>query len=171
MHLCLIRHALAGERTTFAKTGRADDLRPITPSGRRNTRDSLPALRALVPWLDVLATSPLTRAAQTAEIVATAYPAAARATLDALSPGGKPKELLRWIRDRDTSDVIGMVGHDPDLSAFASWLLSGRKSRLLTIEKGGVVVVELGRRVEAGRAKLVWAAPPRLLVRGAGQAR
>jgi phosphohistidine phosphatase len=166
MQLCLIRHALAGERTTFAKTGRPDDLRPITPSGRRNTRDSLPTLRALLPWVDVVATSPLARALQTAEIVATAYPSAERETLDALRPGGREKELLRWVRSRDASDAVAMVGHDPDLSEFASWLLSGRKGRFVAMEKGAALVVEFGRRVEPGRAKLLWAVPPRVLVRG-----
>jgi phosphohistidine phosphatase len=56
MHLLVIRHGLAGDREEFAKTGRPDDERPLTPKGRRRMRRNARGLRTLVPGLDLLAT-------------------------------------------------------------------------------------------------------------------
>ena len=165
MRLCLIRHALAGERATFAKTGRPDDERPITPAGRRNTRRSLAGLRRLLPRIDILATSPFVRAEQTAEIVATAYPRAERETVAALAPGGKRKALLEWLREREIDETLAWVGHEPDLGETAGWLLSGRKTGFFEMEKGGVALVEFERKVGPGRARLLWSIPPRALLR------
>ena len=53
--------------------GRDDRLRPLTPEGRKEMQRVAPGLARLVPTIDVLATSPLARAAETAEIVAQAY--------------------------------------------------------------------------------------------------
>lgn len=161
----MIRHALAGDRGAFAKTGKPDDARPITAAGRRTTRESLPALRFLLPRVDIVATSALTRAAQTADIIATAYPSAERETVNALTPGGRRKELVRWLRNRAEEDVVAIVGHDPDLGALASWLLSGRKAGFVDFEKGGVALLDFERRVGPGRATIVWSIPPRALVR------
>ena len=73
MKLLLIRHAPAELRETTAATGRDDGERPLTDRGRRRMRRTAKALPRVVPALDVLATSPLTRAAQTAAIVSKAY--------------------------------------------------------------------------------------------------
>ena len=62
------------------------------------------ALRRAIPSLNVIATSPFTRAAQTAKIVAAAYDDVEVERLDALTPEGRPQAFLTWLRERDADD-------------------------------------------------------------------
>jgi len=68
MDLLVIRHAIAGDRAEWAKTGRPDQERPITNEGRERMAVNAQALRRLVPELDLLATSPFVRAVETADV-------------------------------------------------------------------------------------------------------
>jgi phosphohistidine phosphatase len=68
MNLFLLRHGIAVERDEFASAN--DELRPLTPKGQRELRQSVAALRAMELQFDVILSSPLLRARQTAEIVA-----------------------------------------------------------------------------------------------------
>ena len=70
MQLLLIRHGPAGDRSAW---NGPDSERPLTVEGREVMRLAVPALPGLVPKVDVLATSPFTRAYETAEIVAQVY--------------------------------------------------------------------------------------------------
>ncbi len=74
MRLLVIRHGPAGDRDEFAKTGKDDSERPLTTDGKAKMRRAARGLRALVPHIDVLASSSHVRAHQTARIVAGAYP-------------------------------------------------------------------------------------------------
>ena len=51
----------------------SDDLRPLTADGKRDMREAARGLRNVVPRLDLLATSPLVRAIETAEILGATY--------------------------------------------------------------------------------------------------
>ena len=73
MQVLVVRHAIAEQREEFARTGKDDSQRPLTHDGRRKMRRGAVGLRAVVPAIDVLATSPLLRAVQTAEILAAVY--------------------------------------------------------------------------------------------------
>src|SRR4029079_14353095 len=82
MRLLVIRHAIAEDRDEFANTGRPDGERPLTDAGRRRMRRNARGLRRLVGKFDVLATSPFTRAAETARIVADAMGIASPEVVD-----------------------------------------------------------------------------------------
>ncbi len=69
MKLLVMRHAIAMDREEFARSGNPDDLRPLTARGARRMKRVAKGLRAQIESLDHLATSPLTRAVETAEIV------------------------------------------------------------------------------------------------------
>src|SRR4029079_2131275 len=73
MKLIVIRHGAAMDREEFARTGASDDLRPLTAEGENELGRAVNGLRGEVRALSVLATSPLVRARQTAEIVANAF--------------------------------------------------------------------------------------------------
>ncbi len=73
MQLLVVRHGIAMEREAWAREHSDDSDRPLTAEGKKKMKECAKGLRALVPRLDVLATSPLTRALQTAAIMAKAY--------------------------------------------------------------------------------------------------
>src|SRR5690348_13977000 len=112
MKLLLIRHAIAEEREDFAKTGKDDRLRPLTDEGRKKMKQVARGLQEIAPEIDLLATSPLTRAAQTGAIVDTVYGGLKEVEIEELSPDSTPADFLLWLRKRK-EDCIAAVGHEP----------------------------------------------------------
>lgn len=158
MQLLVVRHAIAEEREDWAP--RDDKLRPLTADGKKKMKEAAKGLRSLVPRVDLLATSPLTRAVQTAELLAKAYETRAHVTVDALAPGQRPPALASWLRTQGEHKTIAVVGHEPGLGAAVSWLAAGTERSFLELGKGGACLLELGERIEAGEAMLVWALRP-----------
>jgi phosphohistidine phosphatase len=164
MRLLVIRHAVAEERDAFAATGAPDTQRPLTDDGRKKMRNGVRGLKEVVSRIDVLATSPLLRAAQTAEIVAKAYGGDLRTiTVDELSPERRPDELLGWLRTHKLGDTVAVVGHEPHLGFLVGWLLTGRNDSFVDFKKGGAVLLEFDDPPSGGNAVLAWALPPRIL--------
>jgi len=52
--------------------------------------------------------------------------------------------------------TIAVVGHEPDLGAMVSWLLSSAGGQFVQLEKGGACLLTWGPHVTAGDAHLVW---------------
>jgi phosphohistidine phosphatase len=160
MRLLLIRHAIAEEREDFARTGKDDSLRPLTDEGRKKMKQAARGLRSLVPEIDLLATSPLTRAAQTGAILDSVYGGIDVVETDELSPETTPEQFLRWLRQQK-EDVVAAVGHEPSLSQILGWLLTGIDRRLFAFRKGGACLLEFGDDEPAGgTATLLWALTP-----------
>ncbi|HSF41494.1 MAG TPA: histidine phosphatase family protein [Thermoanaerobaculia bacterium] len=159
MKLLLIRHAIAEEPEDFARTGKDDRQRPLTDDGRKKMKQNAKGLRELVPEIDLLATSPLTRAAQTAAILDSVYGGLSEVEIEELSPEATPTEFLRWLR-KQKAETIAAVGHEPSLSLILSWLLTGSERRLFSFRKGGACLLEFPDEVGAGTATLLWALAP-----------
>lgn len=159
MQLLLIRHAIAEDRYAFARTGQSDDHRPLTERGRERMKRAAAGLRTLVPELDVLATSPLTRAVETAEIVARAYDDMPIERVDALG-SGDVHELAEWLKDQSGADVIAAVGHEPHISDWAAWFLTGGRHGFTVVKKGSAMLLDLADGIRPGGARLTWFAAP-----------
>lgn len=159
MKLLLIRHAIAEEPEDFARTGKDDRQRPLTDEGRKKMKQIAKGLHELVPEIDLLATSPLTRAAQTGAILDSVYGGLSEVEIEELSPEATPTEFLRWLR-KQKGETIAVVGHEPSLSLILSWLLTGTERRLFSFRKGGACLLEFSGEVGAGTATLLWAVPP-----------
>ena len=159
MQLLLIRHAIAEEREDFAKTGKDDRLRPLTDEGRKKMKQAARGLKGLVPEIDLLATSPLTRAAQTGAILDSVYGGLKEVEIDELAPETTSEDFLRWLR-KQKKDAVAAVGHEPSLSLILSWLLTGNERRLFAFRKGGACLLEFPDEPAAGTATLLWALTP-----------
>ena len=159
MKLLLLRHAIAEEQEDFARTGKDDRLRPLTDEGRKKMKQSAKGLREIVPDLDLLATSPLTRAAQTAAIVDSVYGGLPEVEIEELSPEATPADFLRWLR-KQKAGTIAAVGHEPTISMILSWLLTGSERRIFSFRKGGACLIEFTGDVGGGTATLLWALTP-----------
>jgi phosphohistidine phosphatase len=165
MQLVLIRHGIAGDRAEFAATGQDDGLRPLTKEGRRKMAKNARGLRRIVKSIDILASSPLTRAQQTAKIVATAYEGHEIATVRALVPEAPLKEVLRWLRRQRATAIVAAVGHEPQLGELITWLLTGQRQRPIELRKGGVCAIEFDGRAAQGSGHFGWMLTPALLRR------
>jgi phosphohistidine phosphatase len=162
MDLLIVRHAIAGDREEWAQTGRPDGERPLTPEGRKRMRENARGIRALVPRLDLLATSPFTRAAQTAEILVEEYGDLTVTDLPALAHGGTPGEIGDWL-ERRTEERIALVGHEPDLGTLIGWFVAGPSGAVMPLKKGGAALLAFEGTPAPGQATLRWLAPPKVL--------
>jgi phosphohistidine phosphatase len=163
MMVLVIRHAIAEERDAFAESGKPDDERPITANGRRRMERGARGLRTLVPRINLLATSPLVRAQQTAAVVAKVYRTEVGEKTEALSPSAPLDQFAKWLAPHSDLDVIAVVGHEPHLSALVTWLLSGISDSRIEFKKGGACLLEVDGQPGAGGAKLHWLLTPRAL--------
>jgi phosphohistidine phosphatase len=163
VELYLIRHGLAGEFGSYAD----DRDRPLTPEGKTKTQQIAQRLRELNLQFDLVLTSPLVRAQQTAEILLTAGLATQLETADYLAPAGKISTWLAWLPSWQASGAtcLALVGHEPDLSSWAETLLWGKAIGALTLKKAGVIGLSLpAKGSPVGNSSLFWLTPPRLLL-------
>lgn len=165
MQLLLIRHGVAEEREVYARTGQEDDLRPLTAVGRKHTRQIANGLVTLVPKLDVLAASKLSRSVESAALIARRYGIKSTVELPSLAPGGRAGDLLNWLKKQPVDQTIALVGHEPELGKLTSWLLSGMRTNFMSYKKGGACLLRFDGEVESGAARLIWSIPPKQLRR------
>jgi phosphohistidine phosphatase len=161
MDLYLVRHAIAGE----ADSGRWPDdaLRPLTEEGIASFRSAARGLRRIVPEVEVVLSSPYTRAWETAVLLheEAGWPAPERC--EEIEAIRAPREALPVLDGLDRSSAA-LVGHEPHLSQLASLLLCGDEDALrLELKKGGVVALGLPQGAGPGQAHLRWSATPKLL--------
>ncbi len=157
MELLVVRHAIAETREAFAKTGQDDARRPLTAEGRRRLAKGARGLREVVDGIDLLATSELVRATQTAEILQEACEGKLRIVrIGELAPDADPAALLRWLARQRGKKRVAVVGHEPHLSRFVEHALVGRIAGFLELKKGGACLLDLGAPPRAGRATLRW---------------
>jgi phosphohistidine phosphatase len=161
MDLYLLRHGIAVEPGT---PGFEDDgARPLIPKGRRQLRKSVEAMKALRLDFDLILSSPLVRARQTAEIVAAGLKLRKRLKFsNALAPRGQATLLFRQLeREKPVPKSILLVGHEPDLSQLVSLLVTGGPHLEMDFRKGGLCKLET-EKLRTGRcARLLWLLTPK----------
>ena len=157
--LVLIRHAIAEDRAEFSRSGSSDDQRPLTGEGRRLMRLAAAGLHRVLPELDVLSSSPLVRAWQTAEIVGEAYGGMPIDRLDAAA-SGDGDGLLEALRATPPGTTIAVVGHEPTHGDWTGWLLTGSDAGFARYKKGEACALEFSRQIRPGSAELLWKLRP-----------
>jgi phosphohistidine phosphatase len=133
---------------------KSDDERPLTEKGRKELHEVGAFLANLSVKPDLVLTSPLPRASQTAEIVA-GYIDAKCAEEELLAPGFRRSELKKLLKNRRYDSVM-LVGHEPDFSKTVGKLTGAR----IKLAKAGAALVEAD--VDLSCAKLLWLFPPKL---------
>ncbi|HSU68621.1 MAG TPA: phosphohistidine phosphatase SixA [Tepidisphaeraceae bacterium] len=159
MRILIIRHGIAERAEPDAK-GQEDALRELTRPGRQKLHKGIRGLRQIVPAIDLIATSPLARASQTAEIVSAAYDGARVVQIAALAPRKPPAQLVEWLNAHPNDATVALVGHEPHLSTFLCWLVTGLQESFVVLKKGGIAMIETDSPVTAGRGKLLWLLKP-----------
>lgn len=158
--LLFIRHGMAENREAFAKTQKPDTLRPLTARGRKKMRKNAVGLSSIVPSIDILVTSPLVRALETAKIIRKFYPKARGVQLQELTPECHPQDLLKKLSQFKNSKVIALVGHEPHLSKTIDFFLTGAHKGFTDLKKGGVCLLEFRDKLDKGRGHLVFLIQP-----------
>jgi phosphohistidine phosphatase len=159
--LFILRHGIAADRESFA----GDDAeRPLTPKGRKRLTGIAAELRKLGYEFDWIVTSPLVRAAETAEIVATAQtPKPPMDVCPALRPSGSLEDVLAFLATNPSRRSVMLVGHEPDLSLLAGRLIGAGREVNLELKKGGCCLIEYDGLPERNTGRLVWWLTPKVL--------
>jgi len=160
LDLFFLRHAVAVERGC---DGFAEDERPLTEVGREKM---ILEVRGLKKWglgFEVLFSSPLTRALQTAELVKHYLPFKGSIEVEnELRPGGSLKALLKKMEGRKEQSFL-LVGHEPMLSSWIQNLLGCGRSAGLRLKKGALCHLILDQPDEAAATQLAALLQPRAL--------
>jgi phosphohistidine phosphatase len=160
MELILMRHGKALDMGTPGI--RCDADRPLSDEGRRVTGAVAEALCALENRPALVLTSPLKRAVETAAIVSERCGDPPVHDCSALAPGGMPSGLVDALRRCGLPCVVA-VGHMPDLSELACYLVCGLSRAGLVFETSGACLIRFEGMPRADTGALEWLAPPRIL--------
>lgn len=161
MQLLLLRHATALERN--ARRWPDDRERPLSPRGQARARKAAAGLRRLVQRPSRVLASPLKRTRQTAAILTEVARWPAAVNCPQLAPGTPAREVLRMLAGQRATRIVA-VGHEPELSQLLALCLHGDASAgSLRFKKMGAALVMFGAEVSAGRGRLSWFVPPKVL--------
>ena len=157
MEIYFLRHGDAGT----AEAWKGDDTeRPLSKEGIARMEKEAAAIARMRPALDVILTSPLVRARQTAEIVAGKLPHPQPPVPDErLAPGFGPAELKQILGEHRASRGLMVVGHEPDFGRVISACIGGGS---VECKKGSLIRVDMDD-IDSLAGVLVWLLPPRVL--------
>jgi phosphohistidine phosphatase len=156
--LYLIRHGIAEDR---GEAWPDDGKRPLTAEGMSRLRKSARGLARLGVLFDVIVTSPLVRARQTADIVASVYdPRPPVVTAESLA-GGAYNALMTDLEKQARRTRIALVGHEPGIGELAA-RLAGFRDRI-EFKKGAVCRIDVEALPAIGPGTLRWFLTPRIM--------
>jgi phosphohistidine phosphatase len=158
--LLVVRHAKAEERSRVPSFKKKDASRRLTGTGRKQMRKVVKGLRKIAPDIDVLATSPLVRARETADILADIFGVSDISEQKWLGPNADKRALIDWLRDQAQDATVAVVGHEPHLSAIAGLLVCGKDRSLIALKKGACCLIEFEDAPAAGGGVLLWLLQP-----------
>lgn len=160
LEIYLVRHAIAAERGPKYPD---DRLRPLTPAGTKRFAESVPGLVEMGVVVDVVLTSPLVRARETAMVLAAGLkPKPPIVEVEALAPGGRPQAVIEAIKTHARrSRRMALVGHEPDLGELAARLLGARGG--VEFKKGAVCLIDVDGATPGGPGTLRWMLTPKAL--------
>ena len=159
MKLYVIRHAIATERHLFAQTGKSDSQRPLTDKGIERMNGVLEFLKTNETQIDCIMHSPYKRCTDTAALVHDFYPESLILETQNLQPDHSAQNLFEQII-KQQAESIAIIGHEPDLGQFISWLLFRQATDHFPIKKSGIAKLDL---YQDGRAYLKWMVSPKLV--------
>jgi len=164
--LYLVRHAIAEVRGATA-----DADRQLTAEGARRMRRVALGLKRLGVAPELILSSPLRRAEETAAIlVSVLAPDLPIEIYPPLAPGNPIAEVISGLRQYRRAHHVLLVGHQPSLGELASQLLTGSPSLLpLPFKKGGAAAIEVSTLAPRTAGTLSWFATAkqlRLMARG-----
>ncbi len=155
--LYVIRHGIAEKPDADVD----DEARELTGKGRERMKLVAKGLEDSGVRFDIILTSPLARASQTADIIRKyCSPDADMEVTGLLKPVASVDELIERLNTIEGADSVAIVGHEPFLSSFVSYCLSGKKSSFIQLKKGGIALLETDGDLQPGQCALVWLLEP-----------
>lgn len=162
MRLLLIRHGKAEDASQWP----SDAARPLAPEGRQQAERLAVRLVELGLVCDVLLTSPIRRARETAGLLWVGGAGPEPESWDALATGPEVAAILPTLSNLREREVVraAFVGHMPTLADWAEELAWGQPRGRLVLKPAGIIGLELpDSGSPIGRSELFWLTSPKLM--------
>ena len=171
MDLFILRHGYAGNRLSDSMK---DTKRQLTVSGKKEVVEIAKSLKKLGVKFNVIFSSPLTRAFQTAKIIAEEYKLTEQIEQsEELKPNGSKNFLYNKLSKLNIDSVILIVGHEPYLSSMINDIISNNDSdrnynknhnnNNIILKKAGLSRIKITSTVPKFKGELRWLLTPRIL--------
>jgi phosphohistidine phosphatase len=160
MFVYFLRHASAGQRKLGA-SAKSDEKRALDKDGIEQCGYIGRALAALGVQVEIIITSPLKRAMQTAALVGNEMGHEGRLVKEnALRPESAFVDFQKMLEKYARQDSVMLVGHNPNLRDFLGRVISDTGCEaVIELKKGAVAKVEMRRNA----GSLSWCITPRIL--------
>ncbi len=143
MEIYLIRHGIAAEKEAYDN----DEERPLTEEGRKKTKQVAKQISDRLLHFDLILTSPLLRAKETATILQDIGLSSQVKEINSLAPNGNIQDWVSWLQawqqNHPGDRCLALVGHQPDLGNWAETLVWGKAQEKLLLKKSGVIGLKL----------------------------
>ena len=157
MVVYFLRHGEAGKKDEWQGD---DSERPLNKEGMERMKQEAAAIARLDLGLDLIITSPLVRARQTADIVARElHMRESLAIDDRLAPGFGREAFAQILKKHSARKALMLVGHEPDFSEVIAASIGGGS---IECKKGGLARIDIADPATL-RGVLLWLIPPRVL--------
>ena len=150
MDIYILRHGEAEEQDT----GVVDRDRKLTAKGKRDLKSVLKIARGAGVLPDLILSSPLRRAQETAAIAAEVLECKRIEETRNLVPGASPEQVWKEICTDYKVDTILLAGHQPHLSSLIGLLLEA--AVMVDLKKGSLVRIETHGKLGPPRGVLKW---------------
>lgn len=169
MDLFILRHGYAGNRLSDPMK---DTKRQLTVSGKKEVVEIAKSLKKLGVKFNVIFSSPLARAFQTAKIIAEEYKLIEQIEQsEDLKPNGSKDLLYNKLSKLNIDSVILIVGHEPYLSSMINDIISkndadrnyNKNNNNIILKKAGLSRIKITSTVPKLKGELRWLLTPRIL--------
>jgi phosphohistidine phosphatase len=156
--LYIVRHGDAEDGS-----GKSDFDRELTAKGIEKLNVAVKGWKSIIDNIDLVISSPLIRAKQTAEIIGVEFTKDVPIQFDGrLGTGARPEDVIEVINAAE-KESIAIVGHQPDLSYLLSFLISN-SGATVDFGKGAIAGVSYKGKAKEGRGYLEFLVPIEVFV-------
>lgn len=153
MKLIFFRHGIAVDKKKSGQTDLDDARRKLTREGVKETKTVVKTLKFLFKDLDIIFSSPMVRAVETAQIISKYFPKKKFELLPSLDSSVASEAFVSDVLTLKTEGSYCFVGHEPHLTTSISKILQ-EQSSTIELDKSGIVVLE-GRSIHDLKVTLI----------------
>jgi phosphohistidine phosphatase len=138
----------------------------LTSAGKTEIFEIAKALKTIGLKFDLVATSPLKRAYDTAMIVSDVFKLGRKIQVwNELAPEGKRTDIYQKLSQLREEYSVLIVGHQPLLGEMINEIIHKSKSSPCNflLKKGGIVRIRLLKKSNIPKGELKWLLTPRIL--------
>lgn len=153
MHLYILRHGDAESSPSLNDSDRA-----LSQRGKREVERVGLYLQQSKTQIDLIVSSPLLRAKETAATIQQMNQIENVTTSEFLVPESNIAQLLKELNEL-TAPAVLLIGHEPQMSALISVLISGSERAHIEMKKATLACLAVQKPVQEGMGLLRWLIP------------